>query len=110
MHSKCASTAARNGMRKQERKMEDRVPTKHRRGFDRVVLYDVDEMYAPPERPILEVSVIEDTTFLTIRRVDETFKKDTFDTLTQIAVDTESLLGAILASQRVGSENRRKSR
>lgn len=83
--------------------MEDRIPTKHRRGFDRVILYDVDEMYSPAERPILDVTVIGDTTFLTIRRLDETFLKDTFDTVTQIAVDTESLLGAIVASQMVGT-------
>jgi len=76
----------------------DRRPTKHRRGFDSVVLYDTADNYAPPERPVLELSVIGDTTFLTIRRMDETYSESKLTTVTQIAVDTYSLQQALQAS------------
>lgn len=75
-------------------------------GFDRITLYTHDEKYAPPEQPLLQISVVGDTTFLSIRRLDETHLVDTLTTIAEIGVRTGDLVEALAAAIIVDKEQK----
>lgn len=70
----------------------------HRRGIDRFYLSDYDDNTAPNEKPVLQVAVSGDVTFLTLQTVDETHDSETAKTVAQIGVDTISLYNGLLAA------------
>lgn len=70
-----------------------------RKGFERVILTDVDERTAPATLPVLQVVVVGPTTFLTIAQLDETNKTVTLTNVATVGVDTKALMDAILGGQ-----------
>lgn len=55
------------------------------------VLTDADEKYAPPQSPVLRLSVVADTAYLEIATVQETNDSATYTRIASISVDAVQL-------------------
>jgi hypothetical protein len=69
------------------------------RGISEFILNDYEDEYAPPEKPVLSVSVVDDVVFLAINKSTEGFDHGEYTTVAQIGVDTRSLILGLLASE-----------
>ena len=68
--------------------------------IEHTYISDVDENYAPPEKPILEVGFVGDVAFLTIGTYDESPKERKFTEIenAHIAVPVADLVNALKAA------------
>jgi len=62
---------------------------------DLITLTDVDENCTPPEQPVLTLGVVSDTIFISIEKMDETYKKRDYIRDKHIAVRIKDLLDSI---------------
>lgn len=60
-----------------------------------IVLQDVDDNYAPPERPVLIVEAASGTVFLTIANYNEDGKNRNMEKVAAVAVRSSDLLDAV---------------
>lgn len=63
-----------------------------------VWITDANEIYAPPEQPMLGLEVIGDGLALTIAKYEETGTSCTYTTIAEVIVDGSTFLKALLAS------------
>lgn len=63
--------------------------------IDNIYINDADEAYAPPERPVLRVTLIGDVAFLAIGKHTETADTQTFTSEQTIGVPVSDLTNAL---------------